>query len=85
MPETGLAIAYLFAALAKREIRTTKQSLIHIAMKNMNPSEVISEMEVSSLDIKKFANPNDLNKDAFPLSMNVSKYSENQDIIAEKS
>ena len=72
MPETGLAIAYLFA-LAKGNTDDRAEFNSYCYEANMNPSEVISEMEVSSLDIKKFANPNDLNKDAFPLSMNVSK------------
>ena len=72
MPETGMAIAYLFA-LANGNTDDQAEFNSYCYEANMNPSEVISEMEVSSLDIKKFANPDDLNKDAFPLSMNVSK------------
>jgi hydroxymethylglutaryl-CoA synthase len=72
MPETGLAIAYLFAlSTGDSDDRAELTSYCYEA--GIDPVKVINEMQEYSPDIKNLANPTDLNNEAFPMTMAIFK------------
>ena len=70
MPETGLAIAYLFA-LAKGGSDDQAELASYCYEAGIEPQRVIDEIKGVIPDIKNFANPDDLNNEAYPMTMAV--------------
>ena len=70
MPETGLAIAYLFA-LAKGDSDDQAELSSYCYEAGIEPQQVITEIKEVIPDIKNFANPDDLNNEAYPMTMAV--------------
>jgi len=70
MPETGLAIAYLFAlSQGNSDDRAELASYCYEA--GIDPIKAMHEMQQHSPDIKDLANPIDLNNEAYPLTMGI--------------
>ena len=70
MPETGLAIAYLFAlSRGNPDDRAELTSYCYEA--GIDPIKVMHEMQVYTPDIKGLANPVDLNNEAYPMTMAI--------------
>jgi hydroxymethylglutaryl-CoA synthase len=70
MPETGLAIAYLFAlSTGNSDDRAELTSYCYEA--GIDPVNAINEMQEYSPDIKNLANPTDLNNEAYPMTMAI--------------
>ena len=70
MPETGLAVAYLFA-LAKGGSDDQAELASYCYEAGIEPQRVIDEIKGVIPDIKNFANPDDLNNEAYPMTMAV--------------
>ena len=70
MPETGLSMAYLFG-LTKGDTDDQAEFNSYCYEAGINPRDAIEEMRNFTPDLKKIANPSDLNKDAYPLAMNI--------------
>ena len=70
MPETGFAVAYLFA-LAKGNVNDQAEFKSYCYEAGIDPIKATEEIKTYSPDLKELANPIDLSKDAYPLTMGI--------------
>jgi len=70
MPETGFAVAYLFA-LAQGNVNDQAEFKSYCYEAGIDPIKAAEEIKTYSPDLKELTNPIDLNKDVYPLTMGI--------------